>query len=269
MRVRVAFGDGAMSAAGAAPDPAPPAPAARWLVVNADDFGLTRGVNAGIIAAHEHGIVTSASLMVRYPAAAEAANYAAARGKLSLGLHLDLGEWQCAGGDWQEVYCVVPLDDAGAVAAEARRQLGLFRELAGRDPTHLDSHQHVHRGEPVRSAALALAAELGVPLRDFAPRISYCGGFYGQAARGEPWPEGISRAALLGLLHDLPPGVTELSCHPGLDDELTTMYCRERRLEVEVLCDAEVASAVRRLDIRLVSYAEAAAVASGPAAATG
>ena len=43
------------------------------LIVNADDFGLCAGVNQGIIEAHERGIVTSASLMVRYPAAEAAA----------------------------------------------------------------------------------------------------------------------------------------------------------------------------------------------------
>jgi hypothetical protein len=59
------------------------------LIVNADDFGLSGGVNAGIMAAHEHGIVTSASLMVRWPAA----RYAAGHPRMSLGLHLDLGEW--------------------------------------------------------------------------------------------------------------------------------------------------------------------------------
>jgi predicted glycoside hydrolase/deacetylase ChbG (UPF0249 family) len=47
----------------------------RLLVVNADDFGRSRGVNAGVIAAHERGIVTSASLMVRWPAARGAADY--------------------------------------------------------------------------------------------------------------------------------------------------------------------------------------------------
>ena len=45
------------------------------LIVNADDFGCSRGVNRGIIEAHEHGIVTSASLMVNRPAASEAAEY--------------------------------------------------------------------------------------------------------------------------------------------------------------------------------------------------
>ena len=46
---------------------------ARHLIVNADDFGYSRGVNRGIIEAHERGIVTSASLMVKQPASEEAA----------------------------------------------------------------------------------------------------------------------------------------------------------------------------------------------------
>ena len=44
-----------------------------YLVVNADDLGYSRGINRGVFEAHERGIVTSASLMVRRPAAEEAA----------------------------------------------------------------------------------------------------------------------------------------------------------------------------------------------------
>jgi predicted glycoside hydrolase/deacetylase ChbG (UPF0249 family) len=245
-----------MNSADAASAPTPVSSGQRWLVVNADDFGLSSGVNAGIIAAHERGIVTSASLMVRGPAAGEAARYAASNRRLSLGLHVDLGEWQCIAGNWQELYRVVPLDDAAAATAEVRRQLHAFRDLVGGDPTHVDSHQHVHRGEPVRTAVAELAAELRVPVRDFTPGLHFCGGFYGQAAHGEPWHEGVSRGNLVRLLEELPVGFTELSCHPGLDDELPTMYCLERRLEVEVLCDPQIAAAVRRLGIRLITFAE-------------
>ena len=48
----------------------------RRLIVNADDFGRTDGVNRGIITAHERGIVTAATLMVRWPAAVRAGAYA-------------------------------------------------------------------------------------------------------------------------------------------------------------------------------------------------
>src|SRR3712207_7572277 len=76
----------------------------RYLIVNADDFGRSFGVNRGIIEAHENGIVTSASLMVRWPAAAAAAAYAKERPGLGLGLHLDLGEWAYKAGAWPAVY---------------------------------------------------------------------------------------------------------------------------------------------------------------------
>src|SRR3989442_11035463 len=115
-----------------------------FLIVNADDFGLSPGVNRGIIWAHENGIVTSASLMVRWPAAAEAARYTRATRSLGVGLHLDLGEWTCRGGEWSPLYQVARLDHPVEVREEVSRQLSAFRELVGQDPTHLDSHQHVH-----------------------------------------------------------------------------------------------------------------------------
>src|SRR4051812_48519364 len=113
----------------------------RELIVNADDFGLSPGVNRGVAESHERGIVTSASLMVRMPAAPAAASYARAHPALSVGLHLDLGEWTRRAGAWALVYEVVPSGDAGAVRGELARQLAAFRALLGGEPTHLDSHQ--------------------------------------------------------------------------------------------------------------------------------
>src|ERR1700674_739773 len=120
----------------------------KQLIVNADDFGQNPATNRGIIVAHERGIVTSASLMVRWPAAAQAAAYAQAHPKLSVGLHLDLGEWTFRHGEWVRLYRLVDEDDAGAVDREVRAQVATFRTLMGRDPTHIDSHQHSHRQEP-------------------------------------------------------------------------------------------------------------------------
>src|SRR4051794_12483191 len=121
----------------------------KFLVVNADDFGQSPGVNRGIIAAFERGIVTSTSFMVHWPAAEEAARYVRANPRLAIGLHLDFGEWALREGEWTQLYARADLSDAAAVRHELRRQLALFRELLGRDPTHIDSHQHAHRNEPV------------------------------------------------------------------------------------------------------------------------
>jgi len=215
-------------------------------------------VNRGIIEAHEGGIVTSASLMVLWPAAAEAAAYAGEHPDLALGLHLDLGEWVYREGQWLPAYEVVPADDSPAVTEEAARQLAAFRRLVGRDPTHLDSHQHVHLREPVRSVLSEVAGELAVPLRHYDPRIRYCGDFYGQTGKGQPLPEGISADALIEILAALPAGITELACHPGLDDGLQSTYRSERAVEVGVLCDPRVRATVAAKDIELCSFASQA-----------
>jgi predicted glycoside hydrolase/deacetylase ChbG (UPF0249 family) len=226
----------------------------RRLIVNADDFGQSRGVNRGVIEAHERGIVTSASLMIRWPAAVEAAAYARSRSGLSVGLHVDLGEWAAEAGAWRPRYVVTAVDDADAVRDEIVRQVVRFQELMGRDPTHLDSHQHVHRRDPARSALTAVAGALGVPLREADPRLRYSGAFYGQTADGEPWPDAITVAGLVRTLEALPPGITELGCHPGHAEDLDTMYQRERAWELSTLCDPRIPEALDRQQIRLISF---------------
>jgi predicted glycoside hydrolase/deacetylase ChbG (UPF0249 family) len=227
----------------------------RRLIVNADDFGLSEGVNRGILRAHDHGIVTSASLMVRQPAAQSAAAEARRRPGLSLGLHLDVGEWEFRDGQWAAVYEVVPGDDAASLAAEVGRQLDAFVRLVGRPPTHIDSHQHAHRSEPLKATAQALAARLGVPLRHFSETVRYCGDFYGQGGKGEPLPELITPDALVRIIRALPAGVTELACHPGEDPSLSSVYRDERAIEVGSLCDDGVRSVMREQGIELISFA--------------
>ena len=226
----------------------------RFLIVNADDFGLSAGVNAGIIAAHERGIVTSTSLMTRWPAAAAAAEYARAHPDFGVGLHLDLGEWACRDGEWSPKYHVVPTDDARLVRDEVRRQLDDFRRLVGREPDHVDSHQHVHRDEPARSAAAEVAADVGVPLRHFTDDIEYCGSLYGQDEFGHSVPERVSVEALTGIIRGLPTGVTELCCHPAAAPDVDTMYMEERLIELRSLCDPRVSDALRDARVRLVTF---------------
>ncbi|MFC1882966.1 carbohydrate deacetylase [Thermodesulfobacteriota bacterium] len=226
----------------------------RYLIVNADDFGLSPGVNRGIIKSHEQGIVTSASLMVRGPAAAEAAAYSREHPSLSLGLHIDLGEWTFIEGEWAPVYQVVPVNDRMAVAEEALRQVTTFRNLAGREPTHMDSHQHVHLREPVHSLVVEIAREVGIPLRHCSPQVRYCGDFYGQTAEGSLLPDVISVEGLLKILAALPTGITELACHPGELDNRETMYSSERAKEMKTLCDSRVKAAIEKLDIELCTF---------------
>jgi predicted glycoside hydrolase/deacetylase ChbG (UPF0249 family) len=238
-------------------------PAARLLIVNADDFGQSPGINRGIIRAWEQGIVTSASLMVRWPAAKDAATYARMRG-LDLGLHIDLGEWRLSDGDWIPVYEVVSINDPNAVMAEVSAQLETFISLAGAPPSHLDSHQHVHRKPAIKPFVEKVAERFGIPVRHLDPRVRYRGEFYGQDEDGSPLSDRISVESIIRIIRQLPPGMTELCCHPGEEsDDLHTMYRTERRMELEVLCDPRVRQSITDAGIQLTSFS-----AVGPRGAT-
>ena len=228
--------------------------APRYLIVNADDFGQSHGINQGIIEAHAHGIVTSASLMVRWPAVAEAVVYGKRHPRLSLGLHVDIAEWTYRNGQWVRLYEVIPMSDMRAVADEVFRQVETFVRLVGRKPTHLDSHQHGHRRGPLRMVLSRVAHDLDIPLRHYCTAIYYCGDFYGQTVKGTALPEAISVEGLIKTLVTLPAGWTELGCHPGHGSDLDTMYCHERTEEVKVLCDPRVRASLTAMGIELCSF---------------
>ena len=231
----------------------------RVLIVNADDFGRNAAINEGIVRTVEHGIVTSASLMVRWPAAVAAAVYARRNRRLSVGLHVDLGEWENRDGGWHVVYQVAALEDRAAVAKEVAAQLNGFRDLVGRDPTHLDSHQHVHRDEPARSVLRDVARRLNVPVRQDYGGICYRGDFYGQGPPGGPGlPEAITVEALIRTLRSLEVGVTELGCHPGNGAGGCSVYDREREIEVAVLCDPNLRHILEVERIELVGFGDLA-----------
>jgi predicted glycoside hydrolase/deacetylase ChbG (UPF0249 family) len=224
----------------------------RFLIVNADDFGHSEAVNAGVIEAHERGIVTSASMLVLRPHTEAAATYAR-RSTLDVGLHIELGEWEF---DEQDGWRARHQTPANEVRDEVRRQLERFESLVGHKPTHVDSHQHVHREEPARKTVRELARELGVALRDVTPGIRYCGDFYGQDDEGRRFPSNVSVASLVHLLTHLPDGITELGCHPGKGDVSGSTYASERELELKALCDPGIRQVLADEQIELTSFCD-------------
>jgi predicted glycoside hydrolase/deacetylase ChbG (UPF0249 family) len=219
------------------------------LIVNADDFGASRGVNEGILDCHTRGIVTSTSLMVTGQAASDAAARSSEHPGLSVGLH-----WDVCGEDDRDGF---DTGDAAAIREEFRRQLEAFERLMGRLPTHVDSHRHVHREEHVMPVIAELVEPLGVPLRGDG-RVNFVGGFYAQWEWQVTDLSHVSVAALQRMLRDeVPAGWTELSCHPGyVSPDYRAIYDAEREVEVRTLTDPRVRETVDALAIRLVSYAD-------------
>ena len=233
----------------------------KHLIVNADDFGASSGINRAVADCHVNGIVTSASLMVTASAAEEAAALARDHPALSIGLHWDV---------FGEEDRPFDTDDVAAVRDEFARQLDAFHGLIGRAPTHVDSHQHVHRYEHLVAVFAELVEPLGVPLRGDG-RVRYVGGFYAQWEWGVTNLEHVHVPFLERLLREeVGEGWTELGCHPGYPAPgFRSVYGDdERAAEARTLTDPHVRETIDELDVALVSYADYA-VAHGQPAASG
>ena len=144
------------------------------LIVNADDFGWTSGVNRGIAEAHRNGIVTSASLIANGPAFDDGVSVAGTLPTMGVGVHLNLsdgaplsgartvpslvdGQGRLSGGPEQ---LLLKLARRKLKLAEVEREWNAQIErvrAAGISPTHLDGHKHVHMLPGLFPVALKLA----------------------------------------------------------------------------------------------------------------
>jgi predicted glycoside hydrolase/deacetylase ChbG (UPF0249 family) len=220
----------------------------KHLIVNADDFGASEGVNRGIVECHTRGVLTSASLMVTGRAATEAVALSRDHPDLSIGLHWDV---------WGEDEREFDTGDLVAVREEFARQVDAFHRLTGRLPTHVDSHRHAHREEHLMPLFAELVEPLGVPLRGDG-RVAFVGGFYAQWEWKVTDLRHVSVEFLQEMLrNEVGEGWTEFSCHPGyVSADYDAVYLREREAEVATLTDPRVRGTIDELGLRLVSYAD-------------
>lgn len=149
------------------------------LIVNADDFGWTEGVNRGIAEAHRHGIVTSTSLLANGPAFREAVEMAKSLPNLGVGVHLNLsngvplaargkvrslvnGSGEFEGGPESLLLKIATRGLAlTEVELEWDAQIHRIRDV-GISPTHVDGHKHVHMLPGLFEIALRLAKRHGI-----------------------------------------------------------------------------------------------------------
>ncbi|MFI5310935.1 MAG: carbohydrate deacetylase [Gemmatimonadales bacterium] len=151
----------------------------RRLIINADDFGLSPAVTAGILEAHAAGAVTSSSMMVHCAGWDDGVRQARSTPTLGIGLHLNLlvgapltrsrSLTDARTGRFPTLLAMVARACRGAcegaeVAAECEAQLAAMRD-AGIRVTHIDSHRHTHALPGIRRAVASVAALHGLPLR--------------------------------------------------------------------------------------------------------
>jgi hypothetical protein len=244
----------------------------RRLIVNADDFGLTRGVSAGILAAHRHGVVTSTTVLVT--AAVDRDQLAAARDTgLGLGIHVNFTLGKPLTGraslvDGTGRFLRDPRRAAASargkdVEAELEAQISKFLSLLKKPPTHLDTHHHVGLYPPMREAVIGAARRLGVAVRsqDATERwrartagLRTPDHFFGHSGPEAYW----SLPRTLAHLRELPFGVSEFMTHPGrFDADLAySRYGRQRETEMVGLGTPAARAAAVALGITLCHFGQ-------------
>jgi hypothetical protein len=125
----------------------------------------------------------------------------------------------------------------------------------GIDPTHVDSHHHVHAAPGRMQTFSELAAPLGVPLRHDG-RVAYIGGFYAQWDPGVTETKYIGREFLVELVRTEATGrFAELGCHPGyVTGDFSSSYLDERAIELRTLTEPGLREEIEATGVSLVSF---------------
>jgi chitin disaccharide deacetylase len=218
----------------------------KYLIVNADDFGASVGINRAVAELSDLGVLTSTSLMITMPGAIDAWRYARHRPQLGVGLHVTLTD--------EAANPLVSFDDSKRCRDAIEAQIDVFSMWFGRMPTHLDAHQNVHRDARLQPVFEEVAGCYDLPLREHSP-VRYFSRFYGQWD-SEPHPEHIGIDSLLQMLDvELHDGITELSCHPGyVSDDFESPYNAEREIELRTLSDPRLREFFHANGIELINF---------------
>lgn len=236
------------------------------LIINADDFGMCEGVTRGIIQCHCDGVLTSTTLMTNIPYAAEALKMAAQYPNLGVGIHLVLtcGRPLTLGnksftdeeGNFRKLNSYPnkkPVVDLDEVYNEWHAQIELFIKLAGKKPTHIDSHHHTHMEPGLIDVAARLAREYDLPMRlaediqhdyEFVPLRR---GFNGDVKDFIKFcDENLDKE-----------GTQELMCHPAFIDEhlyTNSSYAIPRIFEMKFIRSPEFKQWLEDHNVELINF---------------
>jgi chitin disaccharide deacetylase len=200
------------------------------LIINADDFGYSFGVNKGIIEAHLSGIVTSTSVMVKAVAAQEAAGLSQYP-ELSVGLHFMLG-------------------DSSSTTAELQKQVQTFKAITGKAPDHIDVHKSLDFPQELEDVLRAYSREHSIPVRKlgFAKFIRSYFGMPGGDVSVERFKLAVDEAT---------EAYNEIMCHVGYCDDYLrehSSYNELREQELKTLCDPVVKDYITQKKLQLINW---------------
>jgi predicted glycoside hydrolase/deacetylase ChbG (UPF0249 family) len=256
--------------------------------MNADDFGISDGVNRGILEAHQDGILTSTTLIVNTNHADEAVSmWKKHTSQLGLGLHINLS-YGAPITDLETIPSLVEPDgnfpssyegvvtksasfDPAELSIEINAQINRFIELTGQPPDHLDSHHHAtYFHVNTYKTMLAIANQYQIPIRrkvalsddhkSIADSNIFTDPEYAVRTTDNldlSWYDGgATLENLIHILKNLPDGSTEIMCHPGYAINLDESYAVQRERELDILTNSDIKALIESEGIQLITFAD-------------
>ena len=239
------------------------------LIINADDFGMSRGANFGIIDAYKRGVVRSTSIMAGMPGfdhAIELLNSDKDLDNLGCGVHLTLTAYKPVLNNHKTI-----VDENGFFykridSKEAVKKFDLeeiYNEFSaqikkvlnnGVEITHLDSHHHIHTIEPLKPVIESLISEYKLPIRggllyelNYDKVIPYSTFFYDKTVSLDSFKKlNLNKYNIL-----------ETMTHPAYLDTFimeNSSYNLKRIEELKILTSKELISFIDENDIKLCNY---------------
>ena len=245
-------------------------------IFNADDFGLSKGVNLGIIEAYRHGPVRSTTIMAGMPGFDHAVELAKGCPGLKIGVHLTLSAGRSVGGVYRtltdgdggflplaEVERLANIGGIDLLEVESEYEAQIQKVLAaGINPDHFDSHHHTHNLPGIFSVFLKLAVKYGVCARindkgllpsgheGIRTTDAFSEDFYNEAAT----PENLCR-----ILAGQGGSSLEIMCHPAYVDHYLlskSSYNTRRAFELHILTSTDTADFIAQHGIEPCSFSD-------------
>lgn len=236
------------------------------LIVNADDFGYSNGVNYGIIDAYKNGIVRSTTIMAGMPGFNHAVELAKENKGLGVGVHLTLTCYKPVLENHKTIVNEKGYFDRSLYTKENIMNIDLeeiYKEFeaqiekvknAGIEITHLDSHHHVHTIKELKPVIERILAKYNLPIRgglnyeiDYDKIMNFNGSFYNKTINFNGFEK----------LLDKDIEVLDVMSHPAYLDKLVfqlSSYNTKRMDELELLTSEEIKTLIKENNIELTNY---------------
>lgn len=238
------------------------------LIFNADDLGLSKGVNSGILYCYQNGVVNSASLMSTGNHFDEAVAMIHDYHLDNIGLHFNLTEGiplltghktLCdeTGHLQREVHNIENID-LREVYDELVAQFKKA-EKAGVQINHLDSHHHIHMTAQLRKVFVEFSKKYNLPLRRIRNtarhpfrifsfyRDTFGAKYFTRDFSADFYAAGATEENLKAILQSYRGNDLEIMCHPGYADDENGVYNNERQNELKVLTSDKIKTQFKKL----------------------